>query len=365
MKNKKKILQVFSSTNRGGAETLIMNLYRNIDKEEIQFDFLVFSEKSGDYDKEINQLGGNVIRIDSIGNSSIFKFIMSVKNEIMRNGPYHAVHTHVNYQNGVIAFSAQLAGVKKIISHSHSSSSRLSNSLKGKAALFFLKKMIKCFNTQYLACSVEAGKFLYGNDFIVIPNAIDLNKFLSNNKLIFKKQRSELLIGHIGRFVKVKNHDFLIRLANYLKKSEIEFKFILIGQGPLREDIQKKVSLYELDSHFMFLGIREDIPDILNSIDIFLLPSYYEGIPLTLIEAQASNTPCVVSNNVDKYVDFGIGLITYLDLDDSLKSWKNAILNAKKCKKNKVYNVIQNSGFDIKKFKDKLLKIYFENSSDD
>ena len=230
----KRVLQVLGSLQRGGAESLVMNIYRNIDRNEIQFDFIVREYIEEGYEKEVKQLGGRIFVIPSPQRIGLLRCIKEHIKIIKNNGPYIAVHSHMNAMSFISMYSAKKCGIRNRISHSHSTS--FPGKLKSKIGGF----LTKLFSNKLLACSEDAGKKLFQNNkFDVITNGIDINKFILANKneqLKYKEKLNmnddKLYICHIGRFVEPKNHEFIIEIAEKLKVKNINFEITLLGNGP-------------------------------------------------------------------------------------------------------------------------------------
>lgn len=366
-----RVLHVVSCMNCGGAETMIMNLYRNIDRSILQFDFIVHNEEKGYYDEEIIKLGGRIIRCKSLGTIGVFKYINQISNIIIKKGPFNAVHAHTDIQSGVVALAAKIAGVKIRVTHSHSTELQHKSNYKFKIYYKILSVIIKLFSNNYCACSTKAGEFLYGKknieNLIVLNNGIDVDKFLELDVNKIKKLKKDFLIedscivlGHIGRFIEVKNHKFIIRIAKKLKEMKIKYKFILVGDGVLLNDILEEIKKEKLDEEFIFLGLRKDVHDILKIIDIFIMPSLYEGIPVALIEAQASNVTCIISDKIDGESDMGLNLTHRVSLESGELNWCNNIIRLSKSKSDKlnIKKQLKLKGYDVIDNINKIYKLY-------
>lgn len=367
----KRVLHVVSAMHRGGAETMIMNLYRNIDRNKVQFDFVVHSDENGHFNEEIQELGGRIIRCNSLGSVGPVKYIKELVGIIKNNGPFQAVHSHTDFQGGFVAMASKIAGVKQRICHSHNTHWVANPSIVKKIQLFVFKELIDRYSTDLCSCGNEASKFLFKNNKIVngkvniINNGIDIDAFkVSYDKKLRKELNisdDEIVIGSIARFSEQKNHKFMIEFARYLKDINIKFKMLLIGQGPLLNDIKEKVMELNLDDNVIFLGVREDIPKIMDSLDIFLMPSLHEGMPVVLIEAQAAGVKCLISDNITREIDLGLNLIEFCSLEEDLEKWKE--LTLKMC--NSFDNVDKNrysnsklTSYDVKENVNQVLKIY-------
>ena len=337
----KRILHVVSAMNRGGAETMIMNLYRKIDRNKLQFDFIVHSNIKGHYDDEIISLGGKIIRCNSLGTIGPIKYVRALSKAISENGPFHAIHAHTDFQSGFVAMAAKKAGINNRICHSHNTQWVANQTIYHKIQLFIFKEIIDKYATGYCSCGIDAAKFLFkkkkinSGEIKYLNNGIDVETFnLDTEKVSYLKEELKidddtLVIGHIGRFYKQKNHTFIIDIANKMKQEGLKFKVVLVGEGPLLSNIMEKVSKFGLTENVIFLGVREDIPQLMKIFDVFLFPSFFEGLPVVLVEAQAAGLKCIISDTITREIDFGLGLIQYCSLDKEVEVWTDKIKKTK------------------------------------
>lgn len=359
-----RILHVVVNMNRGGAETLIMNLYRNIDKEKVQFDFL--TSKEGVFDKEILQLGGRIHRIPYISDVGHFKYIRAMNSFFDKNSHYKIVHSHLDKMSGFVLRAAKKAGIPYRISHSHNTSSeggRLARMYKWYAGQFIHRNA-----TDLFACSSEAAKWLFNKRYSstkILKNGIESYKFFFSEG-IRKQVRNELgvdeesfVLGHVGRFFEQKNHSFLIDVFHQYNKINHKSLLLLAGDGILRPFIEKKVTDLGLTEKVKFIGIRNDIHRILQAFDVFVFPSVHEGLPVTLIEAQAAGLPCLISDTISKEADLQMDLIHYSSLND-MSEWINRLKDiASNPAIRKInLNSISKQGYDVKEAVDNIEKFY-------
>lgn len=327
-----KILQYTGAMNRGGAETLLMNIYRNIDRNKFEFHFITHSKEKSDYDEEIKLLGGKVIYLEPANIKCLSKYKKDFSLINKKFGPYDVIHSHIQLMNGLVLKEAKKNNIKIRISHAHSNGDCEKSSVFRSLYRIHSKNLIKKYSNYKLSCSYESGKYLYNySKFKVLNNAIDLSQF---NEKIKEDLREELglndndiLITHIGTFKEAKNHDFIIDVFNEINNKDKRYKLILVGRGNLLQDIKEKVKKLGLNEYVYFLGVRDDIPKILQATDIFFMPSKLEGLPVALVEAQSAGVNCVISTNIPKECDMGIGLINYESLSNDLNDWVNLILN--------------------------------------
>ena len=358
-----RILQIGMHDKIGGVETFLMNYYRNIDKKKFQFDFINPYEKLS-FQEEIEKLGGKVYKIPNFKKHPI-KYYKAIKN-IIKNNKYNIVHVHMLSAANVLPIkAAKSCDVKHIISHSHNS-----NTPPGvirKILNMVNKKYIRHTCNHFLGCSLLASEWLYGakfcknNNIIVINNAIDYDKFCYNDSVRKKireqlKVDNELLFGHVGRFSYQKNHNYLIELFNEIHKANPKTKLILIGDGELRKKIELKVNDYNLQKSVIFLGVVSNVNDYFQAMDVFLLPSWFEGLPVVGVEAQISSTKCVFSSTITKEIDITNNNL-FIDINNDAKDNAKNILNFAKKEKNIVSrrNVSQ---YDIQKESKKLESFY-------
>ncbi|WP_419748679.1 glycosyltransferase family 1 protein [Clostridium perfringens] len=365
----RKILHIVGGMNIGGTETMLMNLYRKINKD-ISFDFISYYEREAYYDKEIESLGGKIIKLGSPNRKGIYKSIKDLCKVIREYGPYDAVHAHTLFNCGIAMIAAKICGVEVRISHAHTN---LDNNISFLRKIYMtsMRVIIKIFSTNYLACSDDAGKYLFGQaitgnkNYIKLPNYIDYLKFLECNESNIRKElgisEEEIVVGHIGTFKSSKNHSFLIDIVNNMIKKNGNVRCILVGEGELKKEIQYKCRELGVEKKVYLLGLREDTEKILNSLDLFVFPSTYEGLGLVMLEAQACGLPCLVSEAIQPEADLGLGLLKKMRLKDGDNIWSEEALKLVKNKnKNKqlIEEAFENNGYDLENIINTLLKVY-------
>ncbi len=311
----------------GGVEAVVMNYYRHIDRTKIQFDFICDEDSTNIPYDEIESLGGKVILIPPY--QKVLTYQKQLK-QVLKDGGYRIVHSHINTLSVFSLFAATRANVPVRIAHSHSTTNKKEK--KKNLMKQTLRPFSKLFATQYMCCSELAGRWLFGNkeydqgNVYLLNNAIDLDKF-KYNEFIRKEVRNELniadntlVIGHIGRFVEQKNHDFLIDIFNEVHKKNNNSLLLLVGQGPKMKEVKEKVRKYNLQDNVLFLGQRDDANRLYQAFDTFLLPSLYEGLPVVGVEAQASGLPCLFSKGVTKEAKV-LNTTQFVSLDNSAEVW--------------------------------------------
>lgn len=349
MKYPIRILHIVTTMNRGGLETMLMNYYRHIDRSKVQFDFLVHRDFEADYDKEIKELGGNVYHLSTLNPLST-SYKKSLNDFFKYHSEYKIVHSHLDCMAGIPLKYAKLNNVPLRIAHAHNSNQ--TKDVKYPLKLFY-KRNIKR-NANYLfACGDEAGKWMFNTDnFKVLNNAINAKDYTFNINIRNGKRKEfgisddSILIGHVGRFFTQKNHEFLIDIFNQFHKDHSNSYLMLVGEGELKTSIQDKVKALGLEDNVIFTGLRSDVNELLQAIDVFLFPSLYEGLPVSIIEAQAAGLPCLISDKVPiecKKTD----LVYQLSLEDSVNIWADKIHELSHITRRNTYEEIKESGFDI------------------
>ncbi len=345
----------------GGLESMLMNYYRNIDRSQIQFDFVVHRDFEADYDQEILALGGKIFRI-----SKLIPWCSHYRNElkaIFINHPeYKIVHVHQDCLSSVALQCAKECGVPIRIAHSHNSNQ--DKNLKYLVKLYYRRQIPK-YATYLFACGIEAGKWMYqGKPFHILKNAIDVSKYQYNEETAktvrceFDIEENELLIGHVGRFRKQKNHLYILEIFAELIKKGFHAKLILVGDGEEETHIREKAQELKIANHVIFAGSRNDVNRIMQAMDVFVFPSLYEGLPLTLIEAQAAGIPCVISDRISSECMILKQRISVMSLSDQPNKWADEIIRMNQLGKTDSVKDIQNAGYDIKKEAKKLERFY-------
>ncbi len=361
-----RVLQVLTIMNRGGAETMIMNYYRNIDRTKIQFDFLLHREYKGAYDDEIKNLGGIIYRMPPIWPKNYYRYKKALSAFFKEHPEYRIVHSHLNALSAITLEVAKKNGVPIRIAHSHLAIEPFvfkSLFSKNNDALATLKATIHSLMrsrvgnkaTHYFACGEKAGRWLFGTNsekkVRIINNAIDAARFKYDQKKSKEIKQSlgisgKKVIGHVGRFNEQKNHHFLIQIFNEIVTLDNNVVLLLVGDGNMRAKIEEEIKRLKIEKYVHFLGIRDDIPILLQSFDLFLFPSLYEGLPVTLVEAQASGLKIITSDTVTKEIDF-MDLVTFVSLKRSAKDWARIILEQITYDRKNRFQRIVDSNYDI------------------
>lgn len=327
-----RILHVLGRTDRGGTESMLMTHYRHIDRTRLQFDFVIHTEDKCDFDDEIESLGGRIYRVRRFNVLNYFQYQSDWKKFFSEHREYRVIHIHHFLVAGVILPIAAKMGVKVRIVHSHNTKPPIFL-LKEKVMWLFHKNLIK-YSTQRLACSEAAGQYLFGNhSFEVFNNAIETEKFRfdSTARSSIRKElgveENAFVVGHVGSFrTQQKNHSFIIDVfAAFVKKNPLS-RLVLVGTGELQNEIRQKAESLGIAQYCIFTGARGDIPKVLSAFDLFLFPSFFEGLSVVSIEAQASGLPILASTNVtseSKLTD----LFVQISLEESAETWAEKIYN--------------------------------------
>lgn len=358
-----RILHIVGKMDRAGAETMLMNLYRNIDRTQFQFDFVVFSKEKGDFDAEIRELGGSIFPI--IAGNPVTRMLALRK--FLKNKKYKTVHSHTLLNSGFNLLAARAAGVRNRICHGHSTSN-LKTGIFDETYKKIAKVLIRINSTVKIACGEASGQFLFPNqhDVLILPNSVDTHHWAKvgiNEKEYIRNtfNFNGLKIIQVGRLEPVKNHIFTLKLAEHLKKEGVSFKVFIIGQGSLEMFLKQEVKDRNLEDVVLFLGLRTDIPQLMGGADVMLMPSLHEGFPVVLVESQAVGLPSVISSSIASEVDLGVGLVHFMPQNATPEEWVDTLLNNSLFGTLSVQNRIEQlkaAGFDIQQNAEKLTQLY-------
>lgn len=365
-----RILHVIGRMDRAGAETMVMNLYRVLDRTNFQFDFLYFTDDKCDFDEEIASLGGKIYHLPSYIYKNSITRMFGMKKLLKTNKYIQIIHCHTLFSNSFHLLAGKMAGVKVRIAHAHSTSDNNSNSAFGRAYQSISRFIIQKTATHFISCGEAAGIYLFPKikHKMFLPNSVDTQKFASIarlNKEYLRKMLNlvvnTILIVQIGRFLEVKNHPFSIQLAANLKSRNVDFLMIFVGDGELKSEIKNLAHTMKVENQVAFLGLRSDIAEILAGSDLMILPSLYEGFPVVLVESQSAGVPALISDSISVEVDLGVGLIERLSLNNPLDNWVEKIeeiLAKPKMEEKERLAILRDKGFDIHTSVKKLEKLY-------
>lgn len=363
-----RVLHSVSNMDRGGIETMLMNYYRNIDRTKIQFDFISNKTKPGDYDDEIKSMGGRIFLGPGLKPNNYPEYLKFIDRILTENPDIKILHAH----NEGMAFyplsAAKKAGLKVRIAHAHNT--RIIRDYKWSLKIV-CKAMIPYAANQYWSCGTDAGIYYFGKKRWeekgkILHNAISLDSFRFNN-IIRDKIRAEyglkdkFVIGNVGRFNLQKNHLRLIDIFREVVLKNPDARLLLVGEGELELKTKAKASEYGLDDKVLFLGLRSDVNDLYQAMDVFVMPSLFEGLPVVGIEAQASGLDCVYSDKITKEALI-LADSECVGLKQGNSVWADIILkhNTDVLKREKAFELVCDAGYDIRIEAKKLEEIYLE-----
>ncbi|WP_168122740.1 glycosyltransferase family 1 protein [Paenibacillus sp. HB172176] len=359
-----RVLHAVVNMNRGGAETLLMNLYRHVDRKQLQFDFL--TNKEGVFDSEILSMGGRIHRIPYIDQAGHFGYRRELREFFKANSNYRVIHSHMDRMSGFVLHAAKKVRTPVRIAHSHNTESE--GGIAGKLYKRYAGSKILSSATHQFACSEAAGHWLFrggrrGTE--ILKNGVDIKRFAYS-----EQRRSEmrdelgisgntLIMGHVGRFAPQKNHSMLLDIFKRLNEEMPDSRLMLAGDGPLRKEMEEKAERLGISRHVKFLGVRSDVEHLLLAFDVFVFPSHHEGLPVTLIEAQANGLPCVVSDAITYEADLRMGLMGFAS-NARVDEYVELILNAARTqiKRRTDEEGIRTAGYDIRETAGWLQRFY-------
>lgn len=365
-----RILNLFTIMNRGGAETMVMNYYRNINRTKVQFDFLVHRQERGAYDDEIEALGGKIYRMPPVQPGHFGEYKKAVAKFFDEHTEYSVIHSHMSELGYYVFREAKKRGIKCTVCHAHNAPHFKDETIVEKAKDIvrnYFKHKIRKYTDHKFICGIEAGEWLFGreskDDFVMMNNAVDALKFAWDAKKAEEMRgklalKDKFVVSHVGRFNAQKNHTFLIEIFGEIHKRKPNAVLLLTGAGELEEKIRTQVAEAGLSSAVRFMGLRDDINDILLASDVFLFPSLYEGLPVTLVEAQASGIKCIISDTIpdDCRITENIEIIS---LSKSAEFWAEQVLRyADGYERKNTFGDIVAAKFDIRENAEWLEEFY-------
>ncbi len=357
-----RVLQAVNIMDRAGLETMLMNYYRKIDKERVQFDFLTHRPDKGAYDDEIFSMGGRVFHAPRLYPQNYRSYYQYMKCFFEEHPEYQIIHAHIDTMSAFPLYAAKKNHIPIRISHSHTSKLDIDIKLPIK---YLAKLVIPKVANVYCSCGEKAGKFLYrGRDFKMIHNAIDLETFRFDMAKRKAKRvelgiKDEFVIGHVGRYCYIKNQMFLLDIFVEVLRKKPNSKLLLIGKGEDETALRKKVSELSLDRNVFFLLDRSDVKELYQAMDVFVMPSMFEGLPVVGVEAQANGLPCVVSDKISDEILL-TETISMMSLKRSAEEWAEQILSVPKERGKNSIEQLKCKGYDTETEADKLAKWYEE-----
>lgn len=358
-----RVMHSVSNMDRAGIETMLMNYYRHIDRERVQFDFWANKQKPGDYEAEIERLGGRVFRSPGYYPQRFPRYVRQMKKIVRGEKPVQIVHVH-NEALGLYALvAAKMAGARTVY-HAHNTFVARDKVYPVRA---LLRRLIPLFTDHRLACGREAARFYYGEkciargDYMVLNNAVELPRFVFNEQTREALRREKgmggrLVIGHVGRFCRQKNHDALIDIFAAVKKKRPDALLVLLGEGELMEKIREKIAALGLKNDVLMPGSVPDVNRWYQAFDAFVMPSFAEGLPVVGVEALAAGLPCFFSDTITRELALS-DTAHFLPLSAPADSWADEILSPAAPRRD-MTDVMRAAGYDIESEAGKLQAFY-------
>ena len=366
----KKILLFIDNLEVGGIQTFILNMVKSFD-ENYKFDLLLLDDKKSNKLEEAYEKNGiKIFKLNKIWIKKPFDYVRyykSINNFFKDNHDYDVIHLNSSSKNYPVLKFAKKYGIRVRIAHSHNTGFQTKNWLKIFIGNIFKKKLMK-YATDLVACSDLAAIWLFGkkkyfqNEVTIVKNGINLELFRYNPDVRRQVRQQynldeKYVICNVGRFVNQKNHKFILDIFKEIHIKNNSAVLLLIGEGPLMEDIINYSKLLGINEFILFLGYKCNVSDFLQASDIFLMPSLYEGFPVTSIEAQASGLPCVFSDTITEHAKI-IDNSKFLSLNSTPLEWANTCLSIKNNQRDCTYNILKDNGFDIISSKEIIKAIY-------
>ncbi|MFI3326826.1 MAG: glycosyltransferase family 1 protein [Clostridia bacterium] len=365
---KQKVLLFVDRLRVGGIQILLANLLETFDKTELEYELLTLDDgEDYDLEKKIAKTGIKIHKLKGIWvrkPQDYMTYCKAVKNFFKEHNDYIAVHINTGPKNYFVLKYAKKYGIKVRIAHSHNTGYQ-TNSKAQKILGDFFKNGLKKYATDYLACSDLAGQWMFGNEkFTMLPNGVDLEAYQFSQSARDKIQaelciENKLVIGNVGRFTTQKNHKFLIDIFAEIYKKNENSVLLLAGIGETLDNAKAKAKTLNLENEVKFLGFREDVKDVVQAMDIFLMPSLYEGFPVTAVEAQCSGLPCVFSDTITKEAKI-LENVKYLPLEMPTNQWADEVLSVKLTDRANTKQELKQKGFDIVDMAKKLESYYLK-----
>ncbi|MCL9633580.1 glycosyltransferase family 1 protein [Bacillus zanthoxyli] len=351
------VLGAFSSS--GGVENIVLNILENIDSSKFKIDFVLFDGLDHSQKDALKKYDSKIFYVDRIRKKP-FKFIYDLY-KILRKEQYSIIHAHINEMGFFPLLSGLLARTPVRICHSHNT---IFSNMNFVPVFRFFSRFV---NTHLMACTNAAGKALFGEKekYAIFNNGIHVDNYLFNPEEREKVKKElglegKFILGHVGRLTEQKNHKFMLEICRRLVDFQKDTMMLFIGDGELRESLEKQVQNLELENNVLFLGARSDVNSLLQAMDVFLFPSHYEGLGIVLIEAQSAGLPCIVSDNITKEVEI-TDLVHFLSLDMSVEHWSQTIQKySKGYQRKNMYTDIKRNGYEIKSSIGQLENFYLD-----
>ena len=349
-----RVLQIVTIMNRGGLETMLMNYYRHIDRDRVQFDFLTHRQEKGDYDDEILRMGGRIFNTCPINPFYFRKYLVDLRWFFSTHRTYNIIHSHIDSLSTFPLHAGKNAGIPIRIARSHTTGFNRDIKIPFR---YLSKAFLPSAATHYWGCSKSAVSFLFGKktilqcDYRIIKNAIESEKFAYNIKKRITTRKNlnvenNIVFGHVGHFTFPKNHSFLIKVFKKIHEKEKNAILLLAGDGEEKAKIMNMVRKLGLGDSIKFLGVQSNISDLMQAMDVFLLTSFFEGFSIVLVEAQAAGLPILASDVVTDEVAI-TNLVKFFSLNNSVEEWADVALSLRHSKRVDTSAELKASGYDI------------------
>ncbi len=353
-----RVLHVLGTTNLGGAESRIMDLYRHIDREKIQFDFLIHTTKEGFFDQEIKQLGGKIYRLPSFRVYNYFAYKKACRDFFAEHGEFQVVQGHMTSTASIYLPIAKKTGIPMTIAHARSAG--VDKGIKGWITKL-LRKNLYCKCDYMFSCSDLASRAVFGDEqynagkVVFVPNAVDTKDFAADEHMRAKIRKEygledSFVIGHVGRFHYAKNHEFVLDVFAEFCKQNNHAKLFLLGDGPRKKEMEEKAKELGISQQVIFAGNQNPVAPYYQAMDAFLFPSRFEGMPGTVVEAQAAGLPCLIADTITAQVKV-TDLVTFLSLKQDVVLWaeqlKQIVLDGERQKSRETEVDLTSTNYDV------------------
>jgi glycosyltransferase involved in cell wall biosynthesis len=365
----RKILHIIGAMDRAGAETWLLHVLRAIDRSRFEFHFLVHTNKQAAYDDEIRSLGAHIHHCGDVRNP--VKYGRQFKSILRQYGPFEVVHSHVYLYSGYVMRLAAEAGVPIRIAHSHTAPKQKRSNLARLSYDRLMRSWIRRYSTERIGVSRAAADGLFGNQpagtgVTVLHYGLDFTPFfdrvdIEQVKSQFGIPPNRKVIGHVGRFAPVKNHSFLVDVFERVVASGTDAHLLLVGDGPLLPSIRANVETRGLSNRCTFAGLQSAVSPLLSAMNVFVFPSLHEGLPLSILEAQAAGVPVIASIATPEEIDAIPNLIERMSLEEGAEAWAAAVKNKLKngnVKRGDEALILQKSSFALPVCVERLSRIY-------
>lgn len=360
-----KVLVLITKMDRGGAETFVMNYMRHFNRDVIQYDFLVNRQEPGAYEEEIQDLGGHIYRMSPMYPQYFARYKREFRAFIREHPEYRIIHSNLEERSYFPLRIASEEGVPVRIAHAHNVYRGVNPKMVFRD---YFRSRLPPYVTDKFACSLQAGKWLFGNGvlsdrrFKIVRNAIEVDRYAYRPKVredlrMRLSLGQRLVVGNTGRLTGQKNQAFLMDVFSAVKKVRRDAVLLLVGEGELKRSLERKADELGIRSSVIFAGSVPDVEDYLQVMDVFVFPSLYEGLPLSMVEAQAAGLPCIASDRVPRSVKL-TSSVSFLSLEDRPESWADKVLRSADSKRCDRRDSVRQGGYDIRDAAPKLQDFY-------